>query len=201
MKIQLPKVTLTLTALAFLSACSGDAPSTGESPAPQSQPQTNSTPAPAPVETKPTPKPAKKGENYGTLKLKFGDEEVEVTTFKKLGTELIPTGPGAGIRLTGTDGEVFSLNYTVNDGEASTGEFVPLSATPAPEGKRIAMLSVTDFLKADAMVGFKAGNIKVTQCDADGNFAATFEGEASSMSDPNNNTLVPFSGSIDVKIP
>ncbi len=179
-----------ISAAAFLAACSGESPTSSSSPEPG--------PAAPAVETE--TKPAKRGEDYGTLKLKFGDEAVEVTTFKKLGTELILSGPGAGIRLAGTDGEVFSLTYTVNEGEEATGKFVSLSATPVPEGERVAMLSVMDFLKSERSVSFNSGDITVTKCDADGNFAATFEGEGISASDPANATPVPFSGSIDVKV-
>ncbi|MDF1740883.1 MAG: hypothetical protein P1U86_17105 [Verrucomicrobiales bacterium] len=184
---------LNLIALSFaalLAACSGEAPSsTVEKPS-----------GPAP-ELAPANKPVKKGERYGSLKVNFGDEEVEVELFKKMGTELVPSGPGAGIRLAGPDDEVFSLNYTVNDGDSPTGRFVPISGTPPAEGERSAMLSIMGFLKSDPSITFKTGTITVTKCDAEGNFAATFEGKGASASDPSNTALIPLSGAVDVKIP
>ena len=179
-----------LSLAALLAACSGEAPS--------STVEDSSGPAP---ELAPPVKPAKKGERYGSLKVRFGDEEVEVDLFKKMGTELVLSGPGAGIRLAGPDGEVFSLNYTVNEGESPTGRFVPISGTPPAEGERSAMLSVMGFLKNDPAISFKTGTITVTKCDAEGNFAATFEGEGGSLSDPSSTALIPLSGSVDVRVP
>lgn len=179
-----------ISVAALLAACSGEAPSS----------TTENQPEPA-SQSAPESKPVKKGERYGSLKLTCGDEEVEVSLFKKMGTELVVSGPGAGIRLAGPDDEVFSLNYTVNDGESPVGRFAPISGTPPAEGERSAMLSVMGFLKSDPFINFKSGTITVTKCDAEGNFAATFEGEGASASDPSNTALIPLSGTVDVKIP